>query len=83
MQYCVYIIYSPNLDRYYIGHTEDIVKRLGEHNSGMSTFTAKADDWIIKWKKAFESRNQALHEEKRIKNKKSRKYIEWLIIQNG
>jgi putative endonuclease len=61
----------------------DIIKRLEEHNGGISTFTAKAKDWIVKWKKAFETRGQAMFEEKRIKNKKSRKYIEWLIAQAG
>ena len=83
MPYCVYIIYSSRLDRYYVGYTMDIIKRLEEHNGGISTFTAKAKDWIVKWKKAFETREQAMFEEKRIKNKKSRKYIEWLIAQAG
>ena len=79
LSFSVYIIYSSQLDKYYIGYTSDLIKRLDEHNSGISTFTAKANDWILKWSKSFASREEAMTEEKRIKNKKSRKYIEQLI----
>lgn len=77
--FIVYIIYSPKLDRYYIGYTTDMTKRINEHNSGVSTFTAKATDWILKWSRGFGSRELAMKEERIIKAKKSRKYIEWLI----
>ncbi|MFD2918075.1 GIY-YIG nuclease family protein [Terrimonas rubra] len=79
--FIVYIIYSPKLDRYYIGYTTDMTKRINEHNSGVSTFTAKATDWILKWSKGFDSRELAMKEERIIKAKKSRKYIEWLITK--
>ena len=75
----VYIIFSISLDKYYIGYTTDLVKRLGEHNNGFSTFTSKASDWVLKYQKRFPERELALKREKEIKNKKSRKYIEWLI----
>lgn len=77
--FIVYIIYSPKLDRYYIGYSTDMTKRINEHNSGISTFTAKATDWVLKWSKEFDSRELAMKEERIIKAKKSRKYIEWLI----
>ncbi len=77
--FSTYIIYSFSLDKYYIGYSFDVNKRLVEHNSGISSFTSKATDWQIKWYKPFKTREEALAEEKRIKSKKSRKYIEWLI----
>jgi len=52
-----------------------------EHNSGASAFTSKAADWVLKWQKHFASRELAMQEERRIKAKKSRKYIEYLIEQ--
>ncbi len=79
MHFFVYIIYSHSLDKFYIGYTIDVDKRLNEHNSGISTFTSHAKDWITKWVKAFDTREEAMSEERRIKKKKSRKYIEWLI----
>ncbi|HLG03471.1 MAG TPA: GIY-YIG nuclease family protein [Bacteroidia bacterium] len=30
--YCVYILYSKKLDKFYTGTTDDAVKRLNEHN---------------------------------------------------
>ncbi|MFI5203785.1 MAG: GIY-YIG nuclease family protein [Flavobacteriales bacterium] len=74
----VYIIYSQKLDRYYVGHTEDLANRLLEHNSGISTYTSKANDWILKYKETFGNRVQAHTRELVIKRKKSRKYIEWV-----
>jgi len=78
MFYC-YILYSLKLDRYYVGHSQDIDLRLVQHNSGISAFTAKADDWKIVYKQAFETRESARTRENEIKPKKSRKYIEWII----
>ncbi|MBL7690322.1 MAG: GIY-YIG nuclease family protein [Flavipsychrobacter sp.] len=79
MSYTVYIIYSLTLDKYYIGYSEDVSVRLEQHNSGISTFTSKASDWQLKYSEVFPTREAAMNREKEIKNKKSRKYIEWLV----
>ena len=79
MSFFVYIIYSASLNKFYVGYTSDLEKRLSEHNSGISDFTSKASDWIIKYFEVYPSREFAIRREKEIKKKKSRKYIEWLI----
>ena len=81
--FSVYIIYSSTLDKYYVGYTIGIEKRLVEHNNGISSFTSSAIDWELKWAKEFESREEAMKEEKKIKSKKSRKYIEWMTGSGG
>ena len=81
--YKVYIIYSLKLDRYYIGHTENIAIRLQRHIHGISVFTASADDWVLKYIEEFETRAAAHARERQIKKKKSRRYIEWLINSAG
>jgi putative endonuclease len=78
-QYIVYIIYSSSLDKYYVGYTTDLPKRLIEHNSGISTYTARSTDWIVKYTQTYLDRESAMRREREIKNKKSRKYIEWLV----
>ena len=83
MPFCLYILYSAKLDKYYVGHTSDLEKRLAEHNSGISDFTAKATDWTLKYTEVFENREAAHKREQEIKRKKSRKYIEWLISSVG
>jgi putative endonuclease len=77
--YCVYILYSKQVDRYYVGQTDDIGKRLLSHLSGASKYTSIAADWIEVYSEVFESRVEAIKRENEIKRKKSRKYIEWLI----
>jgi len=83
MTYCVYIIFSKKLDRYYVGHTEDLQKRIEQHNSGISDFTSTANDWVLVYSEEFGSRELARSREMAIKKKKSRKYIEWLISSFG
>ena len=79
MYFYVYILYSAKLDKYYIGYTSDLDKRIIDHNTGISDYTAKASDWELKYSEQFPSRETAMKREKEIKAKKSRKYIEWLI----
>ena len=77
--FTLYIIYSRQIDKYYIGYTSDLEKRMKEHGSGISTYTSKATDWILKYTELFPERGQAMAREKEIKKKKSRSYIEWLV----
>ncbi len=77
--FTVYILYSQKLDRYYVGHTSDLEPRLLQHNTGFSTFTAKAADWKTVYTEHYDTRQLARQRERIIKAKKSRKYIEWLI----
>jgi putative endonuclease len=83
MAYHVYIIYSAKLDRYYVGYSEDLDKRLEQHNSGISVFTSSVNDWKLRHEELFSSREEAMKREKEIKKKKSRKYIEWLVSSFG
>ena len=81
--YTVYIIYSPSLDRYYIGFTQDITDRLRRHNSKSKGFTNRANDWIIVHVESFNQKNEAMRREKEIKGWKSKKLIEKLIHEAG
>ncbi|WP_185215838.1 GIY-YIG nuclease family protein [Sphingobacterium mizutaii] len=81
--YTVYIIYSPSLDRYYIGFTQDITDRLRRHNSKSKGFTNRANDWIIVYVESFNQKNEAMRREKEIKGWKSKKLIEKLISDAG
>ena len=78
MNYFCYILYSPSINKYYIGETEDLESRLELHNNGYfdKSYTTKAKDWKLFYSIYCESRSQARKIEKHIKNMKSRKYIE-------
>ena len=83
MSFYVYILYSPLLDQYYTGHTGNIEDRIFRHTNSGSKSTKKSNDWVIKYSETFATRKEAMNRELEIKNKKSRKYIEWLVSPVG
>ena len=46
-KFYVYILHSKLLDRYYIGSTQDITKRLEKHLSNHKGYTSRAKDWVV------------------------------------
>ena len=75
-----YILYSPNIDKHYIGHTNMTMEaRLQKHLSDHKGFTAKTKDWEIAWNMEFDTKAEAYEFESRIKSWKSRRAIENLI----
>jgi len=81
MTYYVYILYSKASDIYYVGQTNDVHKRLEQHNDPEShSYTSKHQPWILMKKiEVGESRGNAMKIEKFIKKQKSRTFIERVI----
>ena len=77
----VYILYSPTVDKYYVGHTNDLDKRMSKHLSKHKSFTGYVDDWKIVYSERFDSKKDAYSREREIKRWKSRKRIERLIAK--
>ncbi len=46
-KYYFYIIYSQQLDKYYVGHTSNLDERLKKHHTNHKGFTGKANDWAV------------------------------------
>ena len=74
-----YILYSSKLDKYYVGSTTDMPRRLEEHNRGKEKFTRTGCPWILVYVEIFTDLLDARRRELHIKKQKSRKYIETLI----
>jgi len=76
----IYIIYSPSADKYYVGYSNDPIRRLIEHNSSpFDTYTSKHRPWILKaYFECSDSESEAIRMERFIKRQKSRKLIEQL-----
>jgi len=79
MKYYVYIIQSKKNGKFYIGCTDDIERRVDQHNSGRNKSTKSGVPWELKYQEEFYDRKTAMNREKEIKDKKSKRYIEWLI----
>ena len=64
----VYILYSANLDRYYIGYTGVLLTiRLRKHLANHKGFTGKQADWIVVYAEECLDKKEAIKREKQIK----------------
>ncbi len=81
MTFSVYILYSSKLDNYYVGTTDNVERRLGEHNTKEheGSFSTKGIPWELKFVIDNLSSSQAYAIEKHIKKMKSAVYIENLM----
>ena len=79
-QHSFYILYSQDLDRYYIGSCSvPLQDRLHRHLSNHNGYTARAKDWKIVYSECFPSISLARKREFQVKKWKSRTLIEQLI----
>ena len=77
--FTMYILQRNTSGRYYIGHTDEMSRRLTEHNSGMAKYTRREKPWKVIYVENYATRSAAMRRELEIKRKKSRQYIEELI----
>ena len=77
--YTVYILYSDKTGQYYIGYTNDIERRLGEHNRKKGKFTDRGIPWVLKYTENYTTKDEAQKREAYIKSRKSKQYIRQLI----
>ena len=77
----LYVIYSPSIDRYYVGESPNVINRLDQHNSHYfrKGFTKAAQDWKIVLSTAWEHKDDAMYLEKFMKRMKSKTFIEKII----
>lgn len=79
----VYILYSENLDKFYVGYTSiALTERLKKHLSNHRGFTSKAKDWRIEYFEEYAIKKEAIAREKEIKSWKSSVKIKELIQKN-
>ena len=64
---CVYLIKSQRDGTYYTGMTDDIEKRVSEHNAGLVSSTKSRTPYSLIWHCVFASRAEALKFEKYLK----------------
>jgi putative endonuclease len=79
--FCTYILKSLKNDKYYIGSTDDLKRRLLEHNTGKVAFTSKHRPWKLYYFEEYSMRAEAFKREMQIKGWKSRRMIEKLKLQ--
>jgi putative endonuclease len=80
--YQVYIVRNPK-GRFYIGQTDDLSRRISEHNdplSSKSKYAVKNGPWTLVWSETPDTRSLAMRRERKIKSKKSSVWIERYML---
>lgn len=80
MPYYVYILKSEMDGTYYKGSTSDYLKRLEEHNRGLSRYTSSKVPWRLVYVEEHPDKQSALIRERKLKKCKA-DYFEWLTAQ--
>lgn len=74
--YVVYILFSPTLNKYYVGSTLPLSIRLEEHNRSKSPFTKKGIPWNLVHHIECESHSEAIQLENKIKNRGIKRFLD-------
>ena len=75
MKYYVYVIKSLIRKILYIGQTQNLERRLKEHNSGKVFFTKPWVPYELVYKEEFDSRLEAVAREKELKKGYNREQL--------
>ncbi len=79
MKYYVYILKSINHEKTYVGFTENIERRIKEHNQGKSKYTSKFKPWQIAYYEEVNELEEAIRLEKYYKRSAVRRKIKKLL----
>jgi putative endonuclease len=66
LNYRVYVLQN-GAGKYYIGLTDEVSRRLSEHNSGVSRWTRARGPWTLVWTSEFLSLSDARKLENKLK----------------
>jgi len=73
--YYTYIIESITNQHWYIGHTNDIDRRLVEHNSGQNKSTKGKGPWMLIFLRSFYNNLDANRFELKLKKLRNKNFI--------
>jgi putative endonuclease len=78
MSFYFYVLQSETSGRFYTGHTENLSKRIFEHNNQRTPSTKNRGPWVLFHSEEYPTRSDAARREREVKRMKSRGYIEAL-----
>ena len=83
MTFATYVLESESTGRLYIGHSNEPLRRVSEHNAGHTTSTRGRGPWALIFTREFETRAEAARLERELKALKSpdkvRAYIQGFL----
>ena len=69
MKYFVYLIISKNKQKHlsYVGYTNNLKKRLANHNASKGAKFTRGRKWILAYSMGYNSKSKAMSEEYKLK----------------
>ncbi len=77
--YYVYVLKSEKTNSLYKGQTENLEKRLKEHNNGKVKFTKAFISWEVIYYEVVTTREEAVSREKYLKSGVDRQFLNEII----
>ena len=78
--YSVYVLWSDQLKKRYIGCTANLESRVREHNSGKQRFTKGGIPWELVYSEKFDNLSEARKREIYLKDRSGRRFLDKLGI---
>jgi len=76
----VYVLYSIEYNKIYIGYTSDLQARLTSHNHPQNHgWTARYKPWALVYQEEFKSKKDAMVREQQLKSAQGRQFIKSLL----
>ena len=79
MPFSVYVIKSTRTGKLYTGQTQQLEKRLLQHNDGSSPYTKNRGPWVLIYEESFATRAEAMAREKFLKTGKGHEFLKTKI----
>jgi putative endonuclease len=80
--FTVYVLYSKDYDKIYIGFTANLEQRFLSHNKlGKKGWTIKFRPWEIVYTEEISEKSVALKREKELKSSRGRNWIRTTLIK--
>ena len=76
MAYYFYVLQSKTTGQFYVGHTENLTRRIFEHNNNRTISIKNRGPWELYHFEEYSTRSEPAQRERYVKKMKSRVYIE-------
>jgi len=73
--YIVYILKSHNFPKSYVGMTDNLERRLNQHNQGYHFYTKRYLPWSVIYKEEYNTRIESRVREKYFKSASGRRFL--------
>lgn len=78
----VYLLFSPSSGKTYTGYTNDVERRVTEHNlTEVTGFTLRYRPWVLIYLESFENKKDAMRRERFLKSGQGRSFIKQIVTR--